>query len=107
LAFKVVNSTTLLLPSWKEYVAKEEDLTERIIPRDVTTRWNSTFDMLTFVLEYRHAIEKFTADRKNDIRELELGEEEWVVVKQLNEVLIVCGCATHGYIMSSRAYFVA
>ena len=54
---------------------------------------------------YRHPIEKFMADRKNDIRELELSEDEWVIVKQLNEVLMVHGCATHGYVMSSVELF--
>ncbi|KAF9537059.1 hypothetical protein CPC08DRAFT_612058, partial [Agrocybe pediades] len=65
LAFKVINSTTLLLPAWKEAVADDDDLEDRLIPRDVTTRWNSTYDMLAFVLEYRGVVEKFTADRKN------------------------------------------
>jgi hypothetical protein len=62
--------------------------------------------MLTFVLEYHHPIEKFMADRENDIRELELSEDEWIIVKQLNKVLMVHGCATHGYVMSSGANFV-
>ncbi|KJA19576.1 hypothetical protein HYPSUDRAFT_112233, partial [Hypholoma sublateritium FD-334 SS-4] len=44
--------------------------------------------MLTFVLEYRPVIQKFTADQENDIRELELSKEEWKIVKQLNEVLM-------------------
>ena len=79
----------------------KEGLSERIIPRDVTTRWNSTFDMLTFTLEYRQVIEKFVADRRNNLRELELSEVEWNIVVQLNEVLMVGGYATHGCIMSS------
>ena len=76
---------------------EKENPSNRIIPRDVTTRWNSTYDMLTFVLEYRTVVEKFTADRKNEIRELELSEEEWVIVTQLNNVLMVCGCVIHGF----------
>ena len=106
MAFKVVNSTTLLLPSWKDYVAKE-GLRERLIPRDVTTRWNSTYDMLTFTLEYCHVVEKFVADRKNNLRELELSENEWIIVAQLSEVLMVGGYAIHGCIMLLSMYYVA
>ena len=74
------------------------DLPERLIPRDVTTRWNSTYDMLAFVLEYCVAVDSFTAKRKNDSRDLELRKEEWVVVKQLSKVLMVRGCTNHGWL---------
>ncbi len=60
---KLSTLPTLLLPAWKECVAKT-DLTERLIPRDVTTRWNSTYDMLAFVLEYRVPVDSFTAKRE-------------------------------------------
>ncbi|KAF9541913.1 hypothetical protein CPC08DRAFT_650423 [Agrocybe pediades] len=53
--------------------------------------------MLEFILEYRKVIERFTADRKNDIRELELFDDEWEVVKQLSEVL------KHATLFFSRA----
>ena len=76
---------------------EKENLSDHIILRDITMRWNSTYDMLTFVLEYRPVVEKFTADRKNEIRELELSEEEWVIVTQLNNILMVCGCVIHGF----------
>ncbi|KAF8961238.1 hypothetical protein BDZ97DRAFT_1597382, partial [Flammula alnicola] len=88
LAFKTINSTTLLLPAWQTLL-EELDMDSRIIPRDVTTRWNSTYDMLIFILEYRKAVDKFTSDRKNDIRELEISEEEWKIVEQLTDVLMV------------------
>jgi hypothetical protein len=32
------------------------------MPRDVTTRWNSTFDMLDFVIEYQKALQLTTSD---------------------------------------------
>ncbi|KAF9543541.1 hypothetical protein CPC08DRAFT_649853 [Agrocybe pediades] len=50
--------------------------------------------MLTFALEYRTAIDKFTADRKNDIRDLEMVESEWEIVQELNDVLMVLKHAT-------------
>jgi len=59
------------------------------MPRDVATRWNSTFEMLEFALEYRVAIEKVTSDRKLDLRKYELSDEQWGSVEELCEVLQV------------------
>lgn len=61
----------------------------RIMPRDVATRWNSTFILLRFALEYRDAIDRFTADKTNEVREYELDEEEWEIAGQLRDVLKV------------------
>ncbi|KAF8812191.1 hypothetical protein BYT27DRAFT_7087879, partial [Phlegmacium glaucopus] len=88
LAFKTINSTTILLPAWARCL-KELDLEFKLIPRDVTTRWNSTHDMLSFVLEHRKAIDNYTGDRRNDLRQFELTVEEWKVIKQLCDVLEV------------------
>jgi hypothetical protein len=62
----------------------------KIMPRDVSTRWNSTYDMLRFAIEYRQAIESMTSDRKNDLRQFELEENEWLIATQLKDVLKVC-----------------
>lgn len=88
LAFKTINSTTLLLPAWARCL-EELELELKLIPRDVTTRWNSTYDMLNFVLEHRKAIDNYTGDRRNDLRGFELTVEEWRVVKQLCGILEV------------------
>lgn len=61
----------------------------RIIPRDVSTRWNSTYDMLKFALEYSKAINILTADRQNELRNYELSEREWTIAKQLCDILKV------------------
>jgi hypothetical protein len=83
-----------LLPAWKACL-EELGLPVKIMPRDVTTRWNSTYDMLYFALEYRAAIESITSDRKNNLRQFELVEDEWVIVKELQDTLKVCD-AQHG-----------
>jgi hypothetical protein len=75
IAFKVINSSTLILPAWQEML-EELKMKDWIIPRDVATRWNSTYDMLRFALEYRKAIDILTADRNNDLRSYELSERE-------------------------------
>lgn len=88
LAFKTINSTTLLLPAWARCL-EDLELDLKLIPRDVTTRWNSTYDMLSFILEHRKAIDNYTGDRRNDLRGFKLTVEEWGVVKQLCDILEV------------------
>jgi hypothetical protein len=88
ISFKVINSSTIILPSWRGLL-EELKMKDRIIPRDVTTRWNSTYDMLDFALEYRKAIDVLTADRQNELRNYELSEREWTIAKQLRDILKV------------------
>ena len=57
------------------------------MPRDVTLRWNSMYDMLVFAIEYRKAIDKISGDR--EMRKYELDEEEWTIVQQLCDILEV------------------
>ncbi len=64
----------------------------RKMPRDVATRWNSTYVMLVFALEYRDAIDALTGDKKLDMRKCELHDNEWELVEQLVDVLKV-SCA--------------
>ncbi|KAJ7801836.1 hypothetical protein B0H14DRAFT_2159890, partial [Mycena olivaceomarginata] len=61
-SFAVIHSTTILLPAWRK-LCTDKKFKERIIPRDVRTRWNSTYDMLAFAEEYRPVIDAITSDR--------------------------------------------
>ena len=89
LANTVINSSTKLLPAWRATL-EQLDLGIENMPRDVRTRWNSTFRMLDFALEYRAAIEALTGDRSMDLHKLELDDVEWALVNQLRDVLQVC-----------------
>ena len=78
----------MILPHWYE-VLDELELDARMMPQDVSTRWNSMFDMLKFSIEYRRAIDAITAERTMKLRDYELGREEWKVAEELCEVLKV------------------
>ncbi|KAG2112271.1 uncharacterized protein F5147DRAFT_527450, partial [Suillus discolor] len=93
LATKIVHSTTILLPVWKG-ILEDLKLAQQIMPRDVSTRWNSTFDMLNFALQYRNAIDVIVDKRKLGLGEYALEDGEWMLVKQLHDVLKVCGHMT-------------
>ena len=60
-----------------------------MMPRDVATRWNSTYDMLEFALEYRAALDTMTADRDMNLHKFELSKKEWSMASELCEVLKV------------------
>lgn len=58
-----------------------------LMPRDVATRWNSTFDLLRYGMDHKEAIDVIT--RRRDLRKFELVDEEWELVEQLCSVLKV------------------
>ena len=97
LAYAIKNSTTIILPRWNEIIegcaatsTSKKKLVVRKMPRDVTTRWNSTYDMLKFAAAYREPINKITGDRSMKIRQYEIKDEEWTIVEQLRDCLKVC-----------------
>ncbi|GBE80100.1 putative AC transposase [Sparassis crispa] len=66
IASVIIHSSTKLLPAWLKVLADLE-LAERKMPRDVITRWNSTFRMLEFALEYWLAVDEMTGDRAMEL----------------------------------------
>ncbi len=65
------------------------------MPRDVSTRWNSTHTMLEFAVQYRSALEAITGDRNLTLRSYELDNEEWDLAVHLCKVLEVCSSRIH------------
>jgi hypothetical protein len=88
LSFAIIHSTTIALPAWRR-TCSELGLKKRLIPRDVVTRWNSTYDMMRFVLTYRKAIDRITAAKALKLRRYELDNDDWVIVEDLVSVLEV------------------
>lgn len=82
------NSSTIALPRWYE-VLESVGLPPRMMPRDVATRWNSTYDMLVFASEYRAALDTMTADRDMNLRQFELSRKEWTMATELCDALQV------------------
>jgi len=87
-AYTIKNSLTLILPQWWE-ILKDFDLKMKMMPQEVTTRWNSSFDMLDFALEYRCAIDAIIDEKEMKLRWYDLSEEDWRIVWQLWNVLKV------------------
>jgi len=53
------------------------------------------FDMLWFAYKHHKAINKFMGDQRNNLRKFELKENDWIMVKQLCNILEVY-FAIHG-----------
>ena len=60
------------------------------MPRDVATRWNSTFDMLDYTLEHREAVDTVMQQRDLGLQKYELEDNEWEILQQLRDILKVC-----------------
>jgi hypothetical protein len=67
----------------------QKPLSKRMMPRDVTTRWNYTYEMLTFAYTYRNVFNELTSNRDMKMRKYELEDSEWEIVNQLAGVLKV------------------
>lgn len=65
------------------------------MPRDVATRWNSTYDMLVFAIEYRKVLDTITSERDMKLCSYELSPEEWEITTHLCEVLKVSEAFQH------------
>ena len=86
--FKIINSTTKLLPAWWSLCVSEK-APETLLPRDVRTRWNSTFNMLVDALTQGVVIDKMCADKAFGLRAYELSNAEWRIAHHLHKVLEV------------------
>ena len=71
---------------------KDLDMPIKIIPHDVSTRWNLMFD---FVCEYHVAIEAITNKQRLGLMDLALDDHKWDLLKQLHGVLKVCQSMPH------------
>jgi hypothetical protein len=62
-------------------------MSARLIPQDVKTRWNSTFNSVA--LQYRAVLDDITANKVLKLRKYELDDDDWAILKDLARVLKV------------------
>jgi hypothetical protein len=73
-------------------VSKEKSkipLGVRMMPRNVTVRWNSTFNMLDFAVTYRRALESLTGTLGMGLRDYKISDDDWNIAKDLRDILEV------------------
>ena len=68
-------------------IIDKKPLSVSIMPCDVSTRWNSTYELLTFAYLYREAIDKITGEQTMNLRDYQLLESDWESVKRLRDSL--------------------
>ena len=59
------------------------------IPCDVRTRWNSTYYMLEFALQYCAAIDDIAGNKTANLHCYELNDKEWKIAEELSKTLSV------------------
>ncbi|KAF5356677.1 hypothetical protein D9758_013731 [Tetrapyrgos nigripes] len=93
-SYKIINSPTGLLPEWRHILHEEKQL-QTVIPRDVTTRWNSSCDMIEYCIEKKKYYRAITSeDLENGLQQYALTKREWKLAEQLKDVLKVLHDAT-------------
>lgn len=84
--YAVKNLTTL--PQWYKMLSSC-GLPGCIMPCDVSTHWNLTYDMLLFVHDFCPAIDVITTQCDFDLQKYELSPAEWGIAKELRDILKV------------------
>lgn len=60
------------------------------MPRDVATRWNSTYDMLVFAVEHKEPLMTILSDVNHTLVKYQLSTIEWGYAEELRDALQVC-----------------
>jgi hypothetical protein len=74
-----------------------------IMPRDVKTRWNSTYDMLEFAIEYRLPLDRITDECSSNLQDYDMDKKEWKLAGELRDILKVCTTSLLAYQLLMRS----
>ncbi|KAF8231002.1 hypothetical protein L208DRAFT_1279094, partial [Tricholoma matsutake] len=85
LSFTIIHSTTIALPAWC-MTCTAHKLPIHLIPRDVKTHWNSTFDMAKVALKYCLVIDDITANKSLKLHKSELDDDNWKIIGNLLQI---------------------
>ncbi len=88
LAYAIKNSSTLALPQWY-HILEALSFEAWLIPQDVHTCWNVTYNMLDFAYQYKKAINKITDIQEMKLHAYKIELHKWEIVKQLRDLLKV------------------
>ena len=87
--FAIKNSSILLLPQWRA-ILKHLEMDNRIMPHDVSTCWNLTYNMLAFAIDYRDTLVVITGEKDMKLWRYEMNKGEWAIAEELCGILKVC-----------------
>jgi|SRR5882724_1804065 len=91
---QITQSTIIALLEW-QHICKQKHLKPNLIPQDVSTQWNLTYDMSSFVVKYWDAIDSVMADKYLKLQKFELYNNDWKIVEDLVLVLQVCASCSY------------
>ncbi|EKM78496.1 hypothetical protein AGABI1DRAFT_60708, partial [Agaricus bisporus var. burnettii JB137-S8] len=86
-AYFIKRYPSILRSRWAQIVS-EQGLPVRLMPLDVATRWNSTYDMLRFATKYKSAL-KVLLYEEDELNNHQLSDTEWNLAEELCDVLKV------------------
>ncbi len=76
LAYAIKNSSTLALPEWF-CILDKLSVDAWMMPYDVYTCWNATYDMLNFAYKYKKAINQITDRCKMKLQDYKIEPHKW------------------------------
>ena len=89
ISFTIIHSTTIALPAWRKACTARK-LPILLIPCDVKTCWNLTYDMVKIAYKFCPAIDHITANKSLNLHKYELDNDDRKVIGDLLQVLKVC-----------------
>ena len=92
-----------LLEEFKETVEKTKDPNIKLI-LDISTRWNSTFDMLKRALSLKSSINLLILNSKSkEIKNIQIFNSDWIIIEELVMILEPFNKATKALCFEQKA----